>query len=95
MSIRTKGRRRIIVGNLTYVWYVALDYDTPYNVLNIASDDKCLRKLIQQGFTKSEDLIIISRRAHRVFHHTTLLITCITCFSFEMRITCSKHTVAH
>ena len=42
MSIRTKGRRRIIVGNLTYVWYVALDYDTPYNVLNIVSDDKCL-----------------------------------------------------
>lgn len=42
MSIRTKGRRKIIVGNQTYVWYVALDYDTPYNVLNIASDDKCL-----------------------------------------------------
>lgn len=42
MSIRTKGRRKIIVGNQTYVWYVALDYDTQYNVLNIVSNDKCL-----------------------------------------------------
>ncbi len=42
MSMRTKGRRKIIVGNQTYIWYVALDDDTPYNVLNIASDDKYL-----------------------------------------------------
>ena len=42
MSIRTKGRRRIIVGGQTYIWYVAPDDDSPYNVLNIVSDDKYL-----------------------------------------------------
>ena len=42
MSIRTKGRRKIVVGEKTYFWYVALDYDTPYDVLNIVSEDKSL-----------------------------------------------------
>lgn len=42
MSIRTKGRRKIIVGEQTYIWYVGLDDDSPYNVLNIVSDDKYL-----------------------------------------------------
>lgn len=40
MSIRTKGRRRIIVDGQTYIWYIALDDDSPYNILHIASDDK-------------------------------------------------------
>lgn len=42
MSIRTKGRRRITVGGQNYVWYVALDDDSPFHVLNIISDDKHL-----------------------------------------------------
>ena len=42
MSVRTKGRHNIIVGDQKYIWYVALDDDTPYHVLNIVSDDKCL-----------------------------------------------------
>lgn len=42
MSIRTKGRRKIIVEGQKYVWYVALDNDSPYNVLHIISDDKYL-----------------------------------------------------
>lgn len=42
MSIRTKGRRKIVVGNKSYFWYVAMDNDTPYNVLNVISEDKCL-----------------------------------------------------
>ena len=42
MSISKKGRRKIIVGGQTYFWYVALDDDSPYNILNIVSDDKYL-----------------------------------------------------
>ena len=42
MSIRTKGRRKIIVCDQTYIWYVALDDDSPYNILHIMSDDKRL-----------------------------------------------------
>ena len=40
MSINSKGRRRIIVGGKTYLWYVALDDDSPYNILHVISDDK-------------------------------------------------------
>lgn len=40
MSIRSKGRRKIIVDSQTYLWYVALDDESPYNILNIVSDDK-------------------------------------------------------
>ena len=42
MSIRTKGRRKIIVGDQTYIWYVTLDDDSPYIILHIVSDDKRL-----------------------------------------------------
>ena len=40
MSIKAKGRRKIIVREQTYIWYVALDDDSAYYLLNIASDDK-------------------------------------------------------
>ncbi len=40
MSVRTKGRRKIIVGGQTYIWYVTLDDDTGDNALNIVSNDK-------------------------------------------------------
>ena len=42
MSVRTKGRRKIIVGDQTYIWYVTLDDDSPYIILHIVSDDKRL-----------------------------------------------------
>ena len=42
LSISTNSRRRIIVGGHTYIWYVAMYNNTPYNVLNIVSDDKYL-----------------------------------------------------
>lgn len=42
MSVRTKGRRKIIVKDKSYVWYVALDHDSEYYVLNIISSDKSL-----------------------------------------------------
>lgn len=42
MSISTKGRRRMIVNEQTYIWYVALDDDSPYYILHIISDDKHL-----------------------------------------------------
>lgn len=40
--MRTKKRRKIIVGGQKYIWYVALDDDTEYNILHIVSDDKYL-----------------------------------------------------
>jgi len=42
MSVAAKGRRQIIVGDQKYIWYVALDDDSPYHLLNIVSEDKCL-----------------------------------------------------
>ena len=42
MSIGKKGRRKITVGDQTFIWYVAPDDDSPYNVLHIVSEDKCL-----------------------------------------------------
>ncbi|MBR7084893.1 MAG: hypothetical protein IKI37_06935 [Oscillospiraceae bacterium] len=40
MSIRSKGRRKIIVKGQTYLWYVALDDESDYNVLHIVSENK-------------------------------------------------------
>ena len=42
MGTAKKGRRKIIVFNKSYVWYVKLDYDSPYHILNIVSEDKAL-----------------------------------------------------
>ena len=42
MSIRSKGRRKTIVDGQTYLWYIALDDESPYNILNIVSNDKYL-----------------------------------------------------
>ena len=40
MSINQKNRRKINVQNATYIWYVSLDSDSPYHILNIVSEDK-------------------------------------------------------
>lgn len=42
MSVRKKGRRKIMHGDEKYVWYVELDYDSPYHILNVISEDKKL-----------------------------------------------------
>lgn len=42
MGVAKKGRRKITVANKSYIWYIALDSDTPYHVLNIVSFDKTL-----------------------------------------------------
>lgn len=42
MGIRTKGRRKIVVNEKNYVWYVKLDDESPYHILNIISEDKKL-----------------------------------------------------
>ena len=38
--LSTKGRRKIEVDGRMLVWCVAEDYDSPYKVLQVASDDK-------------------------------------------------------
>ncbi len=40
--LSTKGRRKIDVDGRTFVWHVAEDFDSPYKVLQVASDDKHL-----------------------------------------------------
>ena len=42
MSIRRKGRCRIIVEDRRYTWYVAPDDDSPLLMLQIVSEDKYL-----------------------------------------------------
>ena len=41
MGAAKKGRRKITVSDKNYIWYVALDDDTPYYIL-IVSFDKAL-----------------------------------------------------
>jgi len=42
MGVCKKGRRKIRIDNRDYIWYVELDYDSPYHILNIVSEDKSL-----------------------------------------------------
>lgn len=42
MSVRKRGRRKISCNNETYIWYIELDYDSPFHILNIVSEDKSL-----------------------------------------------------
>lgn len=42
MGVGKKGRRRIVCDGRAYVWCVALDEDSPYHVLQVASEDKRL-----------------------------------------------------
>ena len=40
--LSTKGRRKIEVDGRMFVWHVAEDFDSPYKVLQVASEDKHL-----------------------------------------------------
>ena len=42
MGVAKKSRRKIAVSDKRYVWWVELDYDSPYHILNIVSEDKAL-----------------------------------------------------
>ena len=42
MSIRKKGRRKIVCGDKKYIWYVHFDDESPYCILNVAAEDKSL-----------------------------------------------------
>ena len=58
MAVAKKNRRKIIVSDKRYVWYVALDDDSPYHILNIVSEDKAL---IISCPLKTETSYIISK----------------------------------
>lgn len=42
MAVSKKGRRKITVCEKEYIWYIEMDSDSPYHILNIISDDKQL-----------------------------------------------------
>lgn len=42
MGVGKKGRRKITYNDKLYVWYVALDCESPFYLLNIVSEDKSL-----------------------------------------------------
>lgn len=56
MGVRKKGKRKIIYDNNTYIWYVALDHDSPDYILNIMSQDK--QFIIACALTKKSPYII-------------------------------------
>ena len=58
MGINKKGKRRICVANKEYVWCVNEDYDSPYYILNICSEDK---SLILSCPLKTETAYLISK----------------------------------
>lgn len=57
MSVNTKNKRKIIVGKNNYLWYVD-DYDSPYHILHIVSNDK---SLILSCPVKTETPYVISK----------------------------------
>ena len=58
MSVRKKGRRKIIVNKESYVWYIKLDDESPFHILNIISEDK---KLIISCPLKTNTSYVISK----------------------------------
>ncbi len=42
MGVRKKGRRKIHIDNIEYIWYIDLDCDSPEYILHILSEDKAL-----------------------------------------------------
>lgn len=42
MAVTAKDRRKIVVEDKNYVWYVKSDCDSPYYIMNIISEDKSL-----------------------------------------------------
>lgn len=58
MGVNKKGKRKICVENKEYVWYVNEDYDSPYYILNIFSEDK---SLIVSCPLKTETAYLISK----------------------------------
>lgn len=42
MGVAEKGRRKFTVSDKRYVWYVELENDSPFHILNIMSEDKAL-----------------------------------------------------
>lgn len=58
MAVRIKSRRKIIVENKLYVWYVDLDDESSYYLCNIVSEDK---SLIVSCPIKTETSYIISK----------------------------------
>lgn len=42
MGVMARGRRKILVNGICYIWYVGPDNDSEYHILNIVSKDKSL-----------------------------------------------------
>ena len=61
MSVQKKFRRKINVDDTQYVWYVSPDDESPYNVLNIISDDKCV--ILSVPLNVGKDYIINKGRS--------------------------------
>ena len=56
--LSTKGRRKIEVNGRMFVWHVAEDFDSPYKVLQVASDEK---KLILAAPLQTPEAYVISK----------------------------------
>lgn len=65
MSIRTRKRRKIVVDDKLYVWYIEQDCDSIYYLLNIISNDK---ELILSVPLKTGMPYIVSKG--RIFQNT-------------------------
>lgn len=58
MGVLKKGRRKIVYDNKKYIWHIAEDCDSPYNLLNIISEDK---KLILSSPLDTDVSYVISK----------------------------------
>ena len=74
MAVRKKGRRKIVCNDKNYVWYVALDYESPYMILHIISEDKKLVLCypLETNYIVSLGRIFQGKNTDRQYHYYML-----------------------
>ena len=59
MGVKTKGRRKIVVNDTQYIWYVSDNYDGCGFVLNILSQDKKFIVKYQLSQPNGEEYLVV------------------------------------
>lgn len=79
---------------------VSVLFELTYSLIHIIflsileSYDESFRELLGKRLAQAENLIIVGRGSHRIFHHIAFLITVITGFALKMGIALAERAVA-
>lgn len=78
MAVRTKGRRKIVVDDRRYVWYVTERWDDPGDELRVVSEDKSFHATYPL-FTEVPFIMLSGRQIEEAFQRG-----CLRCPRFEI-----------